>query len=64
MVGVAIEGPPGRALAVARRLLAAGYLVLTGGTDGNVLTLTPALTIDEPLLQAFADALAHALRAP
>ena len=64
MVGIALEGGAGRALQVARALLAAGYIVLTGGTAGDVLTLTPALIIDEPLLGAFTGALAQALGAP
>ena len=50
MVGVELEGGAARALAVARALLGRGYLVLTGGKRGDVLTLTPPLTIDEPLL--------------
>ncbi|MBW2523902.1 MAG: aminotransferase class III-fold pyridoxal phosphate-dependent enzyme [Deltaproteobacteria bacterium] len=37
----------------ARKLLGRGYLVLTGGRDGRVLTLTPALTIGEDLLLQF-----------
>jgi 4-aminobutyrate aminotransferase/(S)-3-amino-2-methylpropionate transaminase len=62
MVGVALEGGAGRALAVARRLLARGWIVLTGGGQGDVLTLTPPLDIDERLLDAFGDALATCLR--
>jgi 4-aminobutyrate aminotransferase/(S)-3-amino-2-methylpropionate transaminase len=61
MVGVVLEGGAARALAVTRRLLGAGYLVLTGGVGGDVLTLTPPLDIDEALLDAFADALTRAL---
>jgi 4-aminobutyrate aminotransferase-like enzyme len=61
MVGVELEGGSGRALAVARGLLARGYLVLTGGKRGDVLTLTPPLNIDEPLLGGFASALADVL---
>jgi 4-aminobutyrate aminotransferase/(S)-3-amino-2-methylpropionate transaminase len=63
MVGVALRGGAPRALAVSRRLLDRGWIVLTGGTSGDVLTLTPPLDIDELLLDAFADALADALRA-
>ncbi len=64
MVGIALEarGGAGRALRVARGLLARGYLVLTGGVAGDVLTLTPALTIEEHLLEGFARALAEVLR--
>jgi 4-aminobutyrate aminotransferase/(S)-3-amino-2-methylpropionate transaminase len=61
MVGIALEGGAGRALAVARRLLARGWIVLTGGSAGDVLTLTPPLDIDVLLLAAFASALAEAL---
>jgi 4-aminobutyrate aminotransferase/(S)-3-amino-2-methylpropionate transaminase len=62
MVGVALEGGAARALAVARRLLGEGWIVLTGGKSGDVLTLTPALDIDEALLDRFADVLAVAVR--
>jgi 4-aminobutyrate aminotransferase/(S)-3-amino-2-methylpropionate transaminase len=61
MVGVELEGGGARALAVTRRLLASGWIVLTGGADGSTLTLTPSLDIEEALLGAFADALAAAL---
>jgi 4-aminobutyrate aminotransferase/(S)-3-amino-2-methylpropionate transaminase len=57
MVGVALDSG-GHALAVARRLLARGWIVLTGGAAGDALTLTPPLIIDESLLDAFAGALA------
>lgn len=56
MVGVAVEDGPS-ALALARRLLSRGYIVLTGGVGGNVLTLSPPLTIEPALLSAFAAAL-------
>lgn len=62
MVGVEIRGGAGQALAVTRRLLRRGWIVLTGGAEGDVLTLTPPLDIDELLLDAFVDALAVALR--
>jgi len=61
MVGVELEGGAGRALAVTRALLARGYIVLTGGARGDVLTLTPPLTIEEPLLGGFASTLAECL---
>jgi 4-aminobutyrate aminotransferase-like enzyme len=57
MVGVLVHGGAPRALAVARALLERGYIVLTGGTDGDVLTLTPPLNIDEALLDRFTRAL-------
>jgi 4-aminobutyrate aminotransferase/(S)-3-amino-2-methylpropionate transaminase len=61
MVGVALDGGAARALAVTRRLLSQGWIVLTGGTGGDVLTLTPPLDIDEGLLDAFAATLAGCL---
>jgi 4-aminobutyrate aminotransferase/(S)-3-amino-2-methylpropionate transaminase len=61
MVGVALAGGAAEALAVTRRLLARGWIVLTGGAAGDVLTLTPPLDIDEALLDAFAVALADEL---
>jgi len=61
MIGVELEGGAARALAVSRALLARGYIVLTGGTRGDVLTLTPPLNIDEPLLGGFASTLAECL---
>jgi 4-aminobutyrate aminotransferase/(S)-3-amino-2-methylpropionate transaminase len=61
MVGVALEGGPRRAIAVTRGLLERGWIVLTGGARGDVLTLTPPLDIDERLLDAFTHALADTL---
>jgi len=61
MVGVDLDDA-GRALSVARALLAKGWLVLTGGVRGEALTLTPALDVDEALLDAFADTLAAIVR--
>jgi 4-aminobutyrate aminotransferase/(S)-3-amino-2-methylpropionate transaminase len=58
MVGVAL-GSGAHALAVARRLLVRGWIVLTGGAAGDVLTLTPPLVVDEALLDAFAVVLAE-----
>jgi 4-aminobutyrate aminotransferase/(S)-3-amino-2-methylpropionate transaminase len=61
MIGVEVDGGAGRALAIARSLLGDGYIVLTGGASGDVLTLTPPLTIDDRLLAPFDRALARAL---
>jgi 4-aminobutyrate aminotransferase-like enzyme len=61
MVGVALEGGPRRALTVTRLLLERGWIVLTGGTSGEVLTFTPPLDIDETLLDAFSGVLAETL---
>jgi 4-aminobutyrate aminotransferase-like enzyme len=41
-----------------------GWIVLTGGTRGDVLTLTPPLGIDESLLDAFCGDLAKAAADP
>lgn len=45
------------ALATARTMLGKGFIVLTGGAKGDVLTLSPPLTIAPELLRAFATAL-------
>ncbi|MDB4942913.1 MAG: Acetylornithine aminotransferase [Labilithrix sp.] len=57
MIGVHLDGGA-HALAVSRALLARGFVVLTGGSAGSVLTLSPALTISPEQLAAFAQALA------
>jgi 4-aminobutyrate aminotransferase-like enzyme len=62
MVGIELEGGASRALAVARGLLTSGYLVVTGGIAGDTLTLSPPLTIAEPLLARFGEALRDVLR--
>ena len=56
MIGI-VEKDAASALALARRLLGKGFIVLTGGAAGNVLTLSPPLTIDPALLSAFASAI-------
>ncbi|MDP9036637.1 MAG: aspartate aminotransferase family protein [Myxococcota bacterium] len=63
MIGVALTGGAPRALIVMRRLLEAGWIVLTGGAAGDVLTLTPPLDISEELLAAFAVTLGAVLAA-
>ena len=62
LVGIELEGGAARALAVSRKLLERGYIVLTGGVAGDVLTLTPPLLIEEALLTAFSEALSDVLR--
>jgi 4-aminobutyrate aminotransferase/(S)-3-amino-2-methylpropionate transaminase len=62
MIGIEIDGS-GRAMAISRMLLERGYIVLTGGTRGETLTLTPPLVIAENLLASFVDALRETLRA-
>jgi 4-aminobutyrate aminotransferase/(S)-3-amino-2-methylpropionate transaminase len=61
MVGVVLEGGAARTLDVSRGLLERGWIVVTGGAAGDVLTLTPALDIDEVLLDGFVEALAGVL---
>ena len=56
MIGISL-GAGATALAVQRSLLEAGYIVTLGGLNGEVLVLTPALTIAERLLEGFAAAL-------
>jgi 4-aminobutyrate aminotransferase-like enzyme len=64
MLGVALQGGSPRALAVTGRLLARGWIVLTGGAAGDTLTLTPPLDVDEKLLDAFAITLGEVLDGP
>jgi 4-aminobutyrate aminotransferase / (S)-3-amino-2-methylpropionate transaminase / 5-aminovalerate transaminase len=64
MVGVELAGGAARALAVSRALLRRGYIVVTGGTGGDVLTLTPPIDISERLLEGFVDALDLVLAEP
>lgn len=58
MVGIEVEGGAQRGLGLARDLLMTGWLVLTGGR-GDVLTLTPPLTIPRALLTAFTERFAQ-----
>jgi 4-aminobutyrate aminotransferase-like enzyme len=51
----------GNALAVSARLLRHGYITLAGGPQAEFLTLTPALTVAEPLLEDFVDAVCACL---
>ncbi len=52
MVGIRFE-PPLSALTLWRKLLTRGYVTTLGGKSSEVLVLTPALTIDEQLLDGF-----------
>ncbi|EYF02338.1 aspartate aminotransferase family protein [Chondromyces apiculatus] len=61
MVGVELESAA-LGLRVMRGMLDQGYLVLTGGTQGEVLTFTPALGIPEALLSGATMALQHVLQ--
>jgi 4-aminobutyrate aminotransferase-like enzyme len=60
MIGIQLDGAP-RALRTMRSLLERGYIVLTGATSGDTLTLTPPLTIEPPTLDSFATTLADTL---
>lgn len=60
MVGIDLRDGA-EALAVSRELLARGYVVLTGGVRGATLTLSPPLTIEAALLEAFATTLGELL---
>jgi 4-aminobutyrate aminotransferase/(S)-3-amino-2-methylpropionate transaminase len=62
MIGIEMTSPASCQQA-ARALLGRGYLTLTGGSEGNVLTLTPALNIDEELLLDFGAVVREVLRA-
>ena len=57
MIGI-VTKDAATALAMARRWLAKGFIALTGGRSGNVITLTPPLTIDPLELDAAVEALA------
>jgi 4-aminobutyrate aminotransferase-like enzyme len=58
-----IELASGRqSLALVRALLERGYITLPAAHDASVLSLTPPLTIAEPLLEGFVAALGEALQ--
>ena len=63
MIGIELDGPE-RATQLIRSMLARGYLVLGGGSRGETLTLTPALTIEAELLDGGARAFADCLGSP
>jgi 4-aminobutyrate aminotransferase/(S)-3-amino-2-methylpropionate transaminase len=63
MVGVELASTQ-LASAAGRALLEQGFLTLGGGRDYEALTLTPPLTIAEPLLAGFTRALVAALDGP
>jgi 4-aminobutyrate aminotransferase-like enzyme len=62
MVGVTLADAA-TALSVSRDLLGRGFIVLTGGVRGNILTLSPPLTIEKALLDAFTTALVDTIQA-
>jgi 4-aminobutyrate aminotransferase/(S)-3-amino-2-methylpropionate transaminase len=63
MIGIELDGGD-RGLRAMRGMLARGYVVITGGTRSETLTLTPPLTIHEERLAAAATALRDVLTAP
>jgi 4-aminobutyrate aminotransferase/(S)-3-amino-2-methylpropionate transaminase len=56
MIGIELADAATAQRAV-RELLASGWLVITGGIAGDVLTLTPALTLGEPYFELFGETL-------
>ena len=63
-VGIQLNGQPGSAARLAVRLLQDGFIALPAGPDGDVLEITPPLTISRPQLDAAVEAVARALRSP
>ena len=61
MIGVELDSGA-TASAACKALLQKGYIVVTGGSQGQTLTLTPSLTIEENLLEGFVDTAAEVLR--
>ncbi len=60
MIGITLD-TASHASAATRALLKLGYILLPGGSDGNVLTITPPLTIAEDLLERFVHTVASVL---
>ncbi len=63
MIGIELDSGD-RGLRAMRGMLTAGYVVITGGTRSETLTLTPPLTIREERLADAAAALREVLLAP
>lgn len=61
LVGVSIDGGLRRALSVCRQMLLRGYILLTGGVFGDVLTLTPPACLTDEQTLEFANTLALVL---
>ena len=61
MIALDLGDRPGRATQLAIRMLERGYITSTGGGRREVLVLTPALTLAEPLFNGFVDALESCL---
>ncbi len=63
MIGIELSPRfSGGASLLQRMLLERGYLTTTGGAGREVLVVTPALNIDEALLEAFTQTLSNLLR--
>ncbi|MDH5673694.1 MAG: aspartate aminotransferase family protein [Myxococcales bacterium] len=60
LVGIVCDSTA-RALQLGRALLQRGYITVPAGSDARVVSLTPALTIDGALLEAFVEATREAL---
>jgi len=61
-LGVQLTDGPGSAARLAVRLLREGFITLPAGPDGDVLEITPPLTISRQLLDAAVEAIARAIR--
>jgi 4-aminobutyrate aminotransferase-like enzyme len=61
-VGIQLAGGTGSAARLAVRLLQEGFITLPAGPAGDVLELTPPLTIDRAQLDAAVEALIRAIR--
>jgi len=62
MLGIEFDSGE-RTLRVIRQLLERGYLTLTAGINSEVLSLTPPLIIEPPMLTQFVETLAAVLKA-
>jgi 4-aminobutyrate aminotransferase-like enzyme len=62
MIGIECDGPE-RALATCRAALRRGIILLPGGSDGRVLSVTPVLSIEREILTAALDLVADLLEA-
>jgi 4-aminobutyrate aminotransferase/(S)-3-amino-2-methylpropionate transaminase len=56
MVGIPLVSAAA-ALSALRKLLGAGWIALTGGVAGNVLTLSPSYVLQDAQIEAFATTL-------